>query len=385
MSNQRLHLLDVTRGIAALAVVMSHWKHFFYSKGKLPSHVDVAEFPGYDLLWPLYRYGWIAVDYFFVVSGFVFFWLYASRIGARQIDFRSFSILRVSRLYPLHFLTLLLVAWLQWIYKGETGEYFVYQFNDVKHFALNLFMASHWGFQRGDSFNGPIWSVSVEVASYGVFFVVAYMVSNRMLRVVLPLVAAFALSASGVNPPLAKALVLFFIGGAVFEFSQVFVVRSKATAFSLIGVVAGSWGLALFAIAPEAGFPGSLGGTATAVWAQHGHVISRFYTSFWLFPLSVYVVYVSDVMKLFSVRSFAWVGDISYSSYLIHFPLQLLAVLFIKWAGSSVDVFLDWRVLVGFYFVLIVLSIAAHRCFERPAQAWLRSTLISRQRVLTNV
>ena len=36
---------------------------------------------------------------------------------------------------------------------------------------LNLFFASSWGLERGPSFNGPIWSVSVEVAIYAVFWV----------------------------------------------------------------------------------------------------------------------------------------------------------------------------------------------------------------------
>jgi len=384
VSKDRLHLLDVTRGLAALAVVMSHWRHFFYRKGELPASVDVASFPAYEVLWPMYRYGWIAVDYFFVVSGFVFFWLYASKISNRHIGFQSFALLRISRLYPLHLATLLLVVWLQWTYKSETGEYFVYQFNDGLHFVLNLFMASHWGFQSGDSFNGPIWSVSVEVASYGAFFVAACLLGNRLLRVFLPLIGAFAFSASGVNPPLAKALVLFFVGGAVFELSRTFVVRTRPAAAALLCIVAVSWILSIAAVAPGAGFPQSLGGLPATLWAQHGHIASRLYTSFWLFPITVYAVYAVDNMKLFSVRSLSWLGDISYSSYLIHFPLQLIAVLLIHWMGMSTDVFLDWRVLVLFYAVLIALSVAVHKHFERPLQAWLRSALASPRTVSTH-
>lgn len=50
------------------------------------------------------------------------------------------------------------------------GSYFVYPNNDIKHFLLNLFFASSWSFESGHSFNGPIWSVSVEVLLHALFF-----------------------------------------------------------------------------------------------------------------------------------------------------------------------------------------------------------------------
>src|SRR5262249_51899910 len=42
--------------------------------------------------------------------------------------------------------------------------------NHIPHFLAQLFMASDWGLARSESFNGPIWSVSVEVLVYAFFF-----------------------------------------------------------------------------------------------------------------------------------------------------------------------------------------------------------------------
>jgi peptidoglycan/LPS O-acetylase OafA/YrhL len=68
--------------------------------------------------------------------------------------------------------TLLVVAALQFQYTRATGTAFVYENNDLRHFLLQLLLASNWSLlDNGYSCNGPVWSVSVEVAAYGAFFI----------------------------------------------------------------------------------------------------------------------------------------------------------------------------------------------------------------------
>jgi peptidoglycan/LPS O-acetylase OafA/YrhL len=50
------------------------------------------------------------------------------------------------------------------------NEFQIYPYNDAYHFMLHVFFMSHWGFEVGESFNQPIWSVSVEIFIYIVFF-----------------------------------------------------------------------------------------------------------------------------------------------------------------------------------------------------------------------
>ena len=49
----------------------------------------------------------------------------------------------------------------------------------MKHFLLNVVFANYWGFQAGASFNGPAWSVSIELIAYFVFVIIA--ISIRLL------------------------------------------------------------------------------------------------------------------------------------------------------------------------------------------------------------
>ncbi|MGE8048834.1 acyltransferase family protein [Pseudomonas monteilii] len=148
-----------------------HWQHFFYV-GDSPSGFDPARQPFYTALAPLYQHGGLAVQLFFSISGFVFFWLFAHGVATGRVTVRSFAVDRFSRLYPLHLLTFAAVGALQFVYSSSHTGFFVYPFNDAYHALLNLLLVPAWGFERGWSFNAPIWSVSVEVLLYTLFFVI---------------------------------------------------------------------------------------------------------------------------------------------------------------------------------------------------------------------
>src|SRR5882724_7118049 len=98
---KRLYALDTLRGFAALSVVLWHWQHFFAISGTWQQGWQKSSEPFYQFLRPFYAEGWAAVDLFFALSGFIFFWLYAEAIREARISAFRFAWLRFSRLYPL--------------------------------------------------------------------------------------------------------------------------------------------------------------------------------------------------------------------------------------------------------------------------------------------
>src|ERR1700749_259322 len=92
-------LIDVLRGFAALGVVVYH----------VIAHFNWTEFPtSGPLVW--FRIGWMGVDLFFVISGFVISlsaFTMLDRISSRQEFSMTFARHRVARLVPLHYLTCL--------------------------------------------------------------------------------------------------------------------------------------------------------------------------------------------------------------------------------------------------------------------------------------
>jgi len=69
----------------------------------------------------------------------------------------------------------------------------------------------------------------------------------------------------------------------------------------------------------------------------------------------------------------AFMGNATYSSYLIHFPVQLAMVTILDAVGYSRAVFFSPIALAAYLALVIVTSLAVFHLFEAPAQDWLRS------------
>ena len=155
----RFAALDSWRGICALSVVLFHLNagtHF------------------HDLL----NNGYVAVDFFFVLSGFVIGSAYHDRIG--QIgDLTKFTVRRIGRLYPLHLAVLL-------VYLGlEVGRVALGSANTFTGerswpaFFADLFLLQ--GFNAWDlSWNMPAWSISIELWTNLAFALLALGLGRRL-------------------------------------------------------------------------------------------------------------------------------------------------------------------------------------------------------------
>ena len=368
-----LSSLDIARGLAALAVVLWHWQHFFF-KGPLPGPFEHQELPLYNVLFLFYERGWMAVDFFFVLSGFIFFRLYSRAISAGDIGPWEFFVLRFSRLYPLHLLTLFLVAGLQWLMLQWQGRPFVYQLNDGYHFLLNLFFASAWGLQEGFSFNAPVWSVSIEVLLYGLFFVAMRLLKVRLWSVLLLAAAGFLLQ--GHSELIGRGLFAFYVGGVVFfAFRYLsFLERAARWAWGLTGLCLIAWGLTVVEFKTGV-FARQLGG----LWPGVGTVN---WVALWvvgvLLPLSLLCIAMLEQGREGRELPGKWLGEISYSSYLLHFPLQLTFFAVAVACGFDSHVFYSPYVWLTYFCLLIGFSVVVHRTFELPVQRLIRQRFYAR-------
>ena len=373
----RFILLDLLRAIAALTVVLFHWQHMLYAPGQDSVSPLLRAFqPGFRTWFVLYEYGFRAVDLFFILSGFIFYRLYADKIANGRASAKTFALLRFSRLYPLHLLALLLVIQLQWLYFARNGAWFVYQHNDWWHLALQLLFVQNWGFERGDSFNGPEWSVSIEVLMYAVFFVLCRYRFSGVRSALVAVVLGLALYK--ISPMIGRGLIGFFLGGVVcFVFGWLqgpgLRWRRLVTWLSLLTV---GIGFALvFAL------PGSLLDVqvisrisaigASAEGHSKGRQVLAMLSVLVLFPATVLALALLEPLLGNKLARIGWLGNITYSSYLLHYPLQLAFLLVAAALGVTINPSSGlW--LSAYGVMLISLSIACYYLFELPAQQWLR-------------
>jgi peptidoglycan/LPS O-acetylase OafA/YrhL len=358
-----LHSLDALRGIAALAVVAFHYPNFMMTGEALPPSFMRGDLPFYRGIALLYDKGLLAVEMFFTLSGFVFFWLYSAKIASGELKRGKFFLLRFSRLYPLHLATLLAVALLQWQYAHLHPEapFFVVPVNDAYHFALHLFFASNWLPSFGYTFNSPVWSVSIEVLLYAIFFVFCRFVPIRAY--ILAIIAVFGWwFLYRYNTHLGRGVGSFFAGGLTYLLYARLVEADSRDRWcaGLLAVAAGMWAIGLYGLSKDWSFvPASLENR------------TRYFPVAFMFPVTVLALALLDA-RTDAGKRLAWLGDVSYSTYLLHFPLQLVCVMLVDAAGVGRAIFYSPWVFVTFFAVLVALAWLSYHAFERPAQDALR-------------
>ena len=176
------------------------------------------------------------------------------------------------------------------------------------HSVLQLGFASNWVDGRSFTFNGPIWSVSIEVLVYAFFLAV---VSFLKPSLILCLVVALAAKAAGHFWPqrFFECAQFFFVGGMSADSS------SPANCRLAIDGSRSASGVLGLCVSIETHFRlGSIIGLSFFV-----------VTSFALLD-EVVSLRRSNVVKI---------GDLTYASYLLHFPVQLAIVLTINAQGLT--------------------------------------------------
>jgi peptidoglycan/LPS O-acetylase OafA/YrhL len=155
----KIEELESLRGMAALLVVIFH----------LPKWNPILDIG-------IINNGYLMVDLFFVLSGFVIFNAYSNRIETKT-DLIRFQFLRFGRLYPVHLVFLfayfaLEVAKYVAVHKLGTQDIRVTPFGENSFGALveQLFLLQAIG-PTGNvvTYNYPAWSISVEFYTYLIF------------------------------------------------------------------------------------------------------------------------------------------------------------------------------------------------------------------------
>ena len=354
------YLLDIVRGLAALGVVLWHYQHFFFqgTPAALPIGFERSAQPFYGLLSLFYNEGSRAVQLFFVLSGFIFFSQYLRTIQTKSVGFLEYSMLRISRLYPLYVMTLLVVAIGQWIALHATGSYIVYPCNSLIRFFPSLFFVSEWFPQRyvcSVAFNGPGWSLSVEIFLYVAFFLFArFLAPFRPLPLAIATVLAVGLGlvfyTFDLYHLMGEPLLCFFAGGAVY------LIWAKLHAGSRIAGVLLAMVMGIAAI------------MCTLIFGLKPLVLDGL-----AFPAIVLLLAVVQTGQ--QGRALKIIGDITYPVYLLHFPIQLYVMLGLRLTGFRLD-FYSPVVWFGFFGTLVLISAVSYEYFERPAQRYLRRLLI---------
>ncbi len=326
------------RGIAAL-VVVAH--HILLRLGPVDGPLMGLELRGY-----------LAVDVFFILSGFVLALAYGTWFagGGTVREYADFMGRRVARVWPLH--TVILAILLLDGAVRHTGEFW------PRMVLTNLLLVQGWGFSQ--TVITPAWSVSTELLAYAGFPLLAGLALRRGPRlawVVAAVAVAALLLAIVASPdmpgrrgvldlhqnwsllPALRCLAGFTLGMLTWRALQSRRAWAWAAHRWAPGVALAVLAVLLLAGAPDLGLYAVFPPLIASLFASQG-----------------------PVTRLLSRGVPQAVGRGSYALYLVHYPLLGLAASLVQG---------PWFVFL-FIAMLIPAVLAAHWLIERPAQALLR-------------
>ena len=350
---KKIPAIEFLRFFSALMILVFHYVHFTYKGTSLPQNLSNLNLPFYNFLWIFYEFGKYAVQIFWSISGFIFFLKYKDLVADKLISAKDFFILRLSRLYPLHFLTLLIVLFLQIIYLKQTGLYFINQHNDLPHFLLQLFLASDWEILRGTGFNAPIWSVSVEVITYAIFFASLRFIGKSAYMKVMMIFVCLLLNAIGFKSSILGCIKYFYAGGLA-AFAYEF--RNKIKRMDSLML------LLLFMLLP-----------LTIFMSYILQIKIKSYVFFILLCTPIVIYFLATKLKISPpiIKLSKKLGNLTYASYLIHFPIQLSFMIYFNSKNEAAP-YQNPYFLFVYMGITLILAWFIFNFYEKPSQHYIR-------------
>jgi peptidoglycan/LPS O-acetylase OafA/YrhL len=348
-STTRRPALPALTGLRAVAAV---WVVLFHYRDDL-----LALVPGLAPLDTFMRAGYLGVDLFFPLSGFVLAYTYADRLGS--FSWRGtgdFVRNRFARVWPVHVLTLNLdlavAAVVGTLGVGADGHR-----RTVGAYVENLAMVHTW-FSDRPSFNAPAWSISSEWFAYllaPLLFVVAVRVrragpalllAGASYAAMLAVFATMALPNGNLEHMFYVRIMGEFVGGMLLCLAWV---RGGARLGGLVVVLPAT----LVVLVPAA--------AAGHYWAAPAlglGVAGLAASSGWLTAALSWPVVVAA-------------GEASYALYMTHLLVQPFVHSLRVWAQGSF--WASALVVAGLVVTLVALAWAVHTRVERPARRRLQA------------
>ncbi|MEJ0084603.1 MAG: acyltransferase [Pseudomonadota bacterium] len=342
-----MNYLTSLRGIAALLVVLFHVKLYFMDSAFTRA------------ITPMLSHGYLAVDFFLVLSGFIMAFKYHDNFrDAVCPNAADFLAKRVARVFPLHAFVMIVYLSVPLTLYVTGREIDPNQFGAYQYFCKFL-LIDLWTFDQisWKSWNVPSWTISAELLAY-LFFPLVMFGFQRLHKHAVPVI----------------------LGGAALLLAFNYQSRGCPTLGQCIGQ------LGLFRCLIEF----ALGVGVYLLYRHTRGATARLFCIFTLAALAVYVAlavspipnywYVpamfaallygmlgfrSFVHRFLELKALVFLGDISYSVYLTHL---LIAEVFFRVFVPAGQAVASWWLIGGYLMTSLVFSTLTYRLVEKPSR-----------------
>ena len=362
-------LLDGLRGVAALLVVWYHvFEGFAFAGNTLIEHIN---------------HGYLAVDFFFILSGFVISYAYDDR-WAKGFTMKQFFVRRLIRLHPMVIMgaligtvTFCLQGCVQWDGTHVATSAIMWALLMTICFLPAYPGAPYEVRGNGEMFplNGPAWSLFFEYIGSLLYALTLHRLSTRQLSA-FTICAALAMCGWAVamadgsiatgwssSPANATGGLLRMLYGYSMGLLMARLYHSRVT-------VAGSSGWSL----PVCGLVLLLLVCVPHFDVPHFNLLFQLLCVWIAFPLLVWRGAHGQVSALMA-SACNWLGRLSYPLYAIHYPFIYL---YIHWINQGRMPFgcSDWTVAVALFVGCVVLALVIAVGYDEPVRRWLQRVLL---------
>lgn len=341
------------RGLAAAWVLLSHL-------------CLVA--PAFGAVWlgqaAILSRGWIGVDLFFVLSGFMLMWTHGADLQRpTTAAIGDFACARILRVYPLSLAVLALIvlaAWadphfVAWSRGWNPGDF------STSSFVRTALLATRWWQGDGGEWNEPVWSLSAELVGYAGFPLLAWLLFRRTRGVAI-VVAVASLAILACYQIVSDTMVENAI-------DQVSALTRMGCCFTA-GVALCRVRLALSDRPPRYVSEASLAAALVVAMACHfekGPVAAPAGFALLIFFLSFRA---GALDRLLSSKPLMFLGRISFPLYLVN--LTPLLWMYSTYGHAGLNGLAGLGMLVACVLGVVALATLLHHGVEKPSHAWAR-------------
>lgn len=355
---QHIKPLTSLRFLAAFWVLLYHFKdHLGLDLGRFGLIAD----------------GYLGVDLFFALSGFILAHVYLTEVEGGQFGYGGFLKNRLARVYPMHLVALgamlILFVGASMLGVGESAPD-SFKLTDL---PAHLLLVHAWGTTQTVGWNFPSWSISAEWAAYLIF----------------PLIAAGVLKAQQASRALVACALGICLASYVMLDNLHLVLPWVGQDFSGMTAQIGALrimpsfllGISLYAFgrnhaAPKAwAWPIVL---TSAVWIVGVCSLHLWQGLVWfglaglLYGLAETARH--DIDAPMAGKSFVFLGAASYAVYMLHLPIDIVWFHALEKFGVTESSPLLVRALAvaGVFVACTIAASIAYLCIEEPARKWIR-------------
>ncbi len=366
-SKPHYEILDGLRGVAALLVVLFH-------VFEIHSHGDHSK--------QIINHGYLAVDFFFLLSGFVLGYAYDDRWG--KMTLKDFFKRRIIRLQPMIIIGSIIGALLFYFQDspalgwGGINEVPVWKMLLVMLIGFTLIPVGKGldirGWNEMHPLNGPAWSLFFEYIANIVYALVLRRVSKIVLAILVVVAAGFTIHYALTNPngdiiggwsiDDSTQLKIGFIRLAFPFLAGLLLARMGKLRYTKNAFLSATLLLVVLLSVPRLG-------DADSLW------LNGLYECFCLiimFPFIIWLGAGGKVQGYKASKVCKFLGDISYPIYITHFPI---AYVYMAWVtNNNLTLEQSWHYGLLVVIAAVATAYLAMRFYDLPIREWLRKKFL---------